>query len=197
MASITIGSTVRYVGVQKPEMAGLEGVVTDINVANKTAHVFWAHAMSALRQGRPQHEPTWEPARDLKPIRGFTKQFRQGSLHSAQGKMRGNDDDDDAYELEFDPEFFRDEGWRAGWGEMENGYSTTLYEQEVHPYAIEYAGEHWWVVEADDDPDMRAIVDEDEKYSTAEGAAIRAEELNSEAVSDHEKRLAGKRSGKD
>lgn len=90
MATITVGSTVRYVGVQKPEMAGLEGVVTDINAANKTAQVFWAHSMRAIRQGRKQHEPTWEPGGDLKPIRAFTKDFRQGSLHTARGKMKTN-----------------------------------------------------------------------------------------------------------
>lgn len=104
MAKITVGSTVRYVGEQKPELAGVEGVVTDINAANRTAHVFWAHGMSAIRQGRPQHDPTWEAAQDLKPIRAFTKDFRQGSLHSARGKMKSNAKSKKRNVVDFDDE---------------------------------------------------------------------------------------------
>jgi len=89
MAKITIGSTVRYTGTQK-SLAALEGVVTEINPANRSAHVFWAHSMSAIREGRKQHAPTWVVAEELKPIRAFTKDFRQGSLHTARGKMKTN-----------------------------------------------------------------------------------------------------------
>lgn len=80
--TLELGSVVRYAG-DNPSYKGMEGIVDDINVAKRQAHVDWAK--HEHRSGLP---PTWEDAKNLKPIRAFTKHFRRGSLASAMAKLK-------------------------------------------------------------------------------------------------------------
>lgn len=62
-----VGSIVRYVGVQNPELAGMEGVVTSWS-ADQRYWVEWKGRPDMLRGPF-----TWH---DLKVLRGYTKRFR-------------------------------------------------------------------------------------------------------------------------
>lgn len=83
MASFQLGTTVR-------SKAGAEGIIDDIDIPGRRAHVHWAHHIDDLNAGRPPESPSWEPVSNLKVIRAFTKGYRQGSLESARRKMHSN-----------------------------------------------------------------------------------------------------------
>lgn len=105
-----------------------------------------------------------------------TKQLHKGTLEVVG-------DSGEAITFEDEEEMDRDDGWRDGWREMEEGASSPDDSDAV--FGIDYSNRRKWFV-TDLETGRVAKEDDVQDFESADDAAERAEELNLEALEDED-----------